>query len=58
MPTTSEQWMQRSVDNMPPSQWFCTCIDPVTDEIGECRRCHRKPVALMLRVTNMRVEVQ
>lgn len=29
------------------TQWFCVCVDPVTDGLGECQTCHRKPRALM-----------
>jgi hypothetical protein len=26
--------------------WFCECVDPWVDDIGECLACHRKPWVL------------
>ena len=27
--------------------WFCECVRPTTDGLGECSRCRRKPRELM-----------
>lgn len=29
------------------ARWFCVCDEPVTNSLGECQSCFRKPRALM-----------